>query len=107
MTGAEIHCKLLPQYSDSVVLQRSVNEWMKNIKSGQTSMMQEEAGGHPSTSTTDKKIQQAQEIVTVNWLVIINDVAYSLQIQITASCSSLVHSASTITVATGAQTSIM
>ena len=45
-------------------------------------MMHKEAAGipSPSTSTTDKKIQQAREMVMVNQRVIIDEVTRSLQI---------------------------
>ncbi|XP_014778885.1 histone-lysine N-methyltransferase SETMAR-like [Octopus bimaculoides] len=43
-------------------------------------MTHKEGAGHPSTSTTDEYIQQACEMVTVNWRVIIDEVARSLQI---------------------------
>ena len=43
-------------------------------------MPHEEGAGLPSTSTTDEKIQQAWEIVRTNRRVIIDEVAYSLQI---------------------------
>jgi hypothetical protein len=59
VSGAEIYRRLSAQYGDSALLRRSVYEWIKKFKSGRTSMMYEEGAGHPSTSTTDKKIQQA------------------------------------------------
>jgi len=43
-------------------------------------MTHEEGAGRLSTSTTDEKIQQAQEMVLANRRVAINEVACSLQI---------------------------
>ncbi|XP_052822777.1 uncharacterized protein LOC128247386 [Octopus bimaculoides] len=56
-------------------------ERIEKFKSGWTSMMHEEGAGHPSTSTTDEKIQQARETIMVNRRIIIDEVARSLQIR--------------------------
>jgi hypothetical protein len=36
---------------------------IEKFKNGRTNMMHDEGAGRPSTSTTDKKIQQAREMV--------------------------------------------
>ena len=78
--GAEIHRRLSTQYGDSALPRRSVYEWIKKFKTGRTNMTHEEGAGRLSTSTTDEKIQQAQEMVLANRRVAINEVACSLQI---------------------------
>ena len=80
VSRAEIHWRLLAQYENSALPHRSVYEWIDKFLSGRTSMMHKEGAGHPSTSTIDLKIQQAQEMVRVNRRAIIDEVACSLQI---------------------------
>jgi hypothetical protein len=75
LPGAEIHQRLSAQYRDSALPRRSVYEWIKKFKSGWTNVMHEEGTGCLSTSTTDKKIQQAREMVLANRRVAIDDVA--------------------------------
>jgi hypothetical protein len=43
-------------------------------------MMQEEGAGGQSSSTTDEKIQQAQEVVLADWRVTVDEVACSSKI---------------------------
>ena len=58
--GAEIHWRLSTQYGDSAVSHRSVYEWIKNFKSGRTSVTHEEGAGRPSTTITDEMIHQLE-----------------------------------------------
>lgn len=80
------------QYGDSALQHRSVNGLNEVFKCERISEANEE--GRPSTSSSNKNIQQAREIVMANQLVIIGGVACSLQIQIIAIHSSLVHTVS-------------
>lgn len=80
MSGAENHRGLLAQYGDSALPRRRVYEWIDKFKSGRTSVTHEEEAGRPTTSTTDVKIQQAREMIMANRRVIIDEIAFSLQI---------------------------
>ena len=78
--GAEIHRRLSTQYGDNALPRRRGYEWIEKCKSGRTSVTHEEGAGRPSTSTTDKMIQQAREMVLANRRVAIDELACSLQI---------------------------
>jgi transposase len=80
VSGAEIHRRLSTKYGGSALPCRSVYQWIEKFRSGRTTVMHEEGAGHPSTSTTEAKIQQAQEMVLANQRVTIDQVACSLQI---------------------------
>lgn len=80
VSGAEIYRRLSAQYGNSSLSRRSVYEWIEKFKSGRTSINHQEGAGRPLTSTTDLKIQQAQEMILTNRRVKIDEVACSLQI---------------------------
>lgn len=70
------------KYSDGALPRRSVYEGIEKFKSAR------------SSATTGERIQQSREMVVPNWRVIIDEVACSLQIRITALCSPVVHTGS-------------
>ncbi|XP_014790534.1 uncharacterized protein LOC106883910 [Octopus bimaculoides] len=80
MSVVEIHRRLLAPYGDSELPRRSVYKWIKKFKRGRTSVTHEEGSRRLLTFTTDKKIQEAREMVVVNQVDIIDEVARSLQI---------------------------
>jgi len=55
--GAEIHARLCIQYGDNALPQRSIYKWIEMFKKGQTSVMDAEHSGRPSTSATDEKLE--------------------------------------------------
>ena len=77
--GAEIHKSLLTQYGDNALSKRTVYEWIEKFKSGRTSV--KHAGvGRPSTSTSDEKTEQAQQMILANRRITIDELAQFLQI---------------------------
>lgn len=86
VSGAEIHLRLLSQYGDSALMRRNMYEWIGKFKNGRASMTHEVAR-RPTTCTTDAKIQQAREMVTANWRIIIDEIAYFMLIRTTCICS--------------------
>ncbi|PNF35959.1 hypothetical protein B7P43_G03521 [Cryptotermes secundus] len=75
VSGAEIHCRLSAQYGDSALPRRSVYERVERFKIGRRSVTHEGGAAHPSTSTTDEKIQQAREMELANRRVTIDEIA--------------------------------
>jgi hypothetical protein len=53
VSGAEIHRRLSAQYGKSVLLQRSVYEWIEKIENVLTSVTPEEGARRLSAATTD------------------------------------------------------
>jgi transposase len=79
VSGAEIHRRLVAQYGDSVLPQRSVYEWIEKLKNGRTSVTHEEGDGRPST-TTDDNIERVRDMVPLDRRLAIDEVANYLQI---------------------------
>ena len=73
--GAEIYKRLVAQYGDNALSKRAVNEWIEKFKSGWTSVKHAEGAGCPSTSTSDEKIEQAQQMILANQRITIDEFA--------------------------------
>ena len=78
--GAEIHKRLLAKYGDNALSKRTIHEWIEKIKTGWTSVKHAEAAGHPSTSTSEEKTVQVQQIILANRCITTDEIAQSLQI---------------------------
>ena len=50
----EIHCRMLAQYEQSIMIQRKVYEWMERFKSVRTRVTDEGRSGRPSTPRSRK-----------------------------------------------------
>jgi len=71
VSGAEIHCRLLAQYGNSVLPQHSVCEWIEQFRNGHISVPHEEGSRHPSTATTDNDIEHVHDMVLLDdWLLV-------------------------------------
>ena len=79
-SGVEIHKRLLEQYGDNALSKRTVHEWIEKFKSGRTSVKHAEGAGRPSTSTSEEKTEQAQQMIFSNRRITIDELAQSLQI---------------------------
>ena len=79
-SGTKIHQKLLAQYGDNALSKTTVYEWIEKFKTGRTSVKHAEGAGRPSTSTSEEKIEQAQQMILANRRITIDEVAQSLQI---------------------------
>ena len=62
-SGAEIHKKLIAQYRDNALSERKIHEWIEKFKSGRRSVKNAEGAGRPSTSTSEEKTEQAQQMI--------------------------------------------
>ena len=62
-SGTKIHQRLLAQYGDNALSKTTVYEWIEKFKTGWTSVKHAEGAGRPSTSTSEKKIEQAQQMI--------------------------------------------
>ncbi|PNF23181.1 hypothetical protein B7P43_G02737 [Cryptotermes secundus] len=80
LSGAAIHQRLSGQYGKSVLLQRSVYEWIEKLKNCCTSVMHEEGARQPSTATNEDNIEHARDMVLLDRRVTIDEVANHLQI---------------------------
>ena len=79
VSGDEIHRRLSAQYGNSVLLKRSVYEWIEKLKNVRTSVTHEERAGRPSTDTSDDNTERVRYMV-VRQRLTINEVANRLQI---------------------------
>ena len=77
---AEIHKQLLAQYGDNALSKKTVHEWIEKFKSGRTSVKHAEGAGRPSTSTSEEKTEQTQQMILANRRINIDELAQSLQI---------------------------
>ena len=73
--GAEIHKSLSTQYGENALSKRTVYEWIEKFKSGRTSVKHAEGVGRPSTSTSDEKTEQAQQMILANRRITIDELA--------------------------------
>jgi transposase len=80
VSRAEIHRRLLAQYGNSVLPQRSVYEWIEKFKNVRTSVSQEEGAGRPSTATTDDNIERVRDMVLLDRRLTVDGVADRLNI---------------------------
>ena len=62
-SGTKIHQRLLAQYGDNALSKTTVYEWIEKFKTGWTSVKHAEGAGRPSTSTSEEKIEQAQQMI--------------------------------------------
>ena len=62
-SGTKIHQRLLAQYGDNALSKTTVYEWIEKFKTGRTSLKHAEGAGRPSTSTSEEKIEQAQQMI--------------------------------------------
>ena len=62
-SGTKIHQRLLAQYGDNALSKTTVYEWIEKFKTGRTSVKHAEGAGRPSTSTSEEKIEQAQQFL--------------------------------------------
>ena len=62
-SGTKIHQRLLAQYGDNALSKTTVYEWIEKFKTGRTSVKHAEGAGRPSTSTSEEKIEQAQQMI--------------------------------------------
>ena len=76
----EIHKRLLAQYGDNALSKRTVYEWIEKFKSGRTNVKHAEGAGRPSTSTSEAKTEQVQQMILGNRRITIDELAQSLQI---------------------------
>ena len=79
-TEAEIYKRLLAQYGDNALSKRTLYEWIEKFKTGRTSVKHAEGAGRPSTSTSEEKSVQVQQIILANRHITIDEIAQSLQI---------------------------
>ena len=77
-SGTKIHQRLLAQYGDNALSKTTVYEWIEKFKTGRTSVKHAEGAGRPSTSTSEEKIEQAQQMILANRRITIDEVAQSL-----------------------------
>ena len=63
LSGTKIHQRLLAQYGDNALSKTTVYEWIEKFKTGRTSVKHAEGAGRPSTSTSEEKIEQAQQMI--------------------------------------------
>ena len=80
VSGAEIHRRLLVQYGNSCLPQRSVYEWIEKFKNGRTSVTQNEGAGRPVTAINEENIERSREIILSDRRITVDDVANRLQI---------------------------
>ena len=66
VSGAAIHQKLLAQYRNSVLLQRSVYEWIEKLKNGLTNVTHDKGAGRLSTAIMEDNIERAHDIVLLD-----------------------------------------
>ena len=76
-SGTKIHQRLLAQYGDNALSKTTVYEWIEKFKTGRTSVKHAEGAGRPSTSTSEEKIEQAQQMILANRRITIDEVAQS------------------------------
>ena len=62
-SGTKIHQRLLAQYGDNALSKTMVYEWIEKFKTGRTSVKHAEGAGRPSTSTSEEKIEPAQQMI--------------------------------------------
>ena len=89
-SGTKIHQRLLAQYGDNALSKTMVYEWIEKFKTGRTSVKHAEGAGRPSTSTSEEKIEQAQQMILANQRITIDEVAQSLQISF-GSAQEIIH----------------
>ena len=89
-SGTKIHQRLLAQYGDNALSKTTVYEWIEKFKTGWTSVKHAEGAGRPSTSTSEEKIEQAQQMILANRRITIDEVAQSLQISF-GSAQEIIH----------------
>ena len=89
-SGTKIHQRLLAQYGDNALSKTTVYEWIEKFKTGRTSVKHAEGAGRPSTSTSEEKIEQAQQMILANRRITIDEVAQSLQISF-GSAQEIIH----------------
>ena len=79
-SGAEIHKQLFAPCGDNALSKRAIHEWIEKFKSGRRSVKHAEGAGRPSTSTSEEKTEQPQQIILANRRITIDELAQSLQI---------------------------
>ena len=89
-SGTKIHQRLFAQYGDNALSKTTVYEWIEKFKTGRTSVKHAEGAGRPSTSTSEEKIEQAQQMILANRRITIDEVAQSLQISF-GSAQEIIH----------------
>ena len=89
-SGTKIHQRLLAQYGDNALSKTTVYEWIEKFKTGRTSVKHAEGAERPSTSTSEEKIEQAQQMILANRRITIDEVAQSLQISF-GSAQEIIH----------------
>ena len=89
-SGTKIHQRLLAQYGDNALSKTTVYEWIEKFKTGLTSVKHAEGAGRSSTSTSEEKIEQAQQMILANRRITIDEVAQSLQISF-GSAQEIIH----------------
>ena len=80
VSGTEIHRRLLVQYGNNCLPQRSVYEWIEKFKNGRTSVTQNEGAGRPVTATNEENIERSREMILSDRRITVDDVANRLQI---------------------------
>ena len=69
VSGTAIHQRPTAQYGNSVLLQRSVYEWIEKLKNGRTNFKHDRGVGRPSTSINEDNSERARGMVLLDeWL---------------------------------------
>ena len=80
VSGTAFHQTLSAQYGNSVIPQRSVYEWIEKLKNSRTNVTHNKAAGRPPTAITEDNIERARDMVLLDGLVTINEVAHVMLI---------------------------
>ena len=80
VSEAAIHQRPSVQYGNSVLLQRSVYDWIEKLKNGRTNVTHDKGAWRPSTAITEDNIERARDVVLLDRRLTIDDVAHVLQI---------------------------
>ncbi|UYV71809.1 hypothetical protein LAZ67_9000495 [Cordylochernes scorpioides] len=75
-------------YGEATLDRSNVYRWYKMFSEGREDVNDEERAGHPSTSTTDEKINEVEKMILANRRITVREVAEDLNISI-GSCHSI------------------
>ncbi|UYV76625.1 hypothetical protein LAZ67_14001499 [Cordylochernes scorpioides] len=75
-------------YGENTLDRSNVYRWYKMFSEGREDVNDEERAGHPSTSTTDKKVNEVEKMILANRRITVREVAEDLNISI-GSCHSI------------------
>ncbi|UYV74015.1 hypothetical protein LAZ67_11001841 [Cordylochernes scorpioides] len=83
-----LYQNLCEKYGEATLDRSNVYRWYKMFSEGREDVNDEERAGRPSTSTTDKKINEVEKMILANRRITVREVAEDLNISI-GSCHSI------------------